>query len=98
MAAGIIDATTADILINIDHTYIPKAESLVQSAIAADQHNDTKWCLGQDYSVYAEVCRAKGDQAGVKKNLCKEVDIFSECGADGWVDFYKTRLGSLPQN
>ena len=71
MAAGIIDATIADILIHIDHTYIPKAEMLVQSAIEADQRNHTKWCLGQDYAVYAEVCRAKQDQAGVKDNLCK---------------------------
>lgn len=96
MAAGIIDATIADILIHIDHTYIPKAETLIQSAIAADQRNNTKWCLGQDYAVYAEVCRARGDQAGVKNNLCKAMDIFRECGADGWVDFYENRLATLP--
>ncbi len=96
MVAGIIDATIADILINIDHEYVPKAETLVQSAIAADQRNQTTWCLGQDYAVYAEVCRAKGDQAGVKDNLCRAVDIFRECGADGWADFYEIRLRTLP--
>ena len=95
MAAGIIDATIADILINIDHAYIPKAESLVQSAIAADQHNNTRWCLGQDYAVYAEVCRARGDLLGVTDNISKAVDIFRQCGADGWVDFYENRLATL---
>jgi len=96
MVTGIIDATIAGILINTDQAFIPKAESLVQSAIAADQRNNTKWCLGQDYAVYAEVCRTKGDHAGVKENLCKAAEIFRECGADGWVEFYENRLAALP--
>lgn len=96
MVAGIIDATIADILINMDPEFIPKAETLVQSAIAADQRNNTKWCVGQDYAVYAEVCRAKGNQAGVKDNLRKAVGIFSECGASGWVTFYEDRLAESP--
>ena len=95
MVVGIIDATIADILINMDPAFIPKAESLVKSAIAADQRNDTKWCLGQDYAIYAEVCRFKKDQGGERDNLCKAVEIFSECGADGWVAFYKSRLGAI---
>ena len=91
---GVIDATIAEILIKADPAFVPKAETLVRSAIAADQRNRTRWCLGQDYAVYAEVCRARGDQAGVEDHLQKAVGIFRECGADGWVDFYETRLGA----
>jgi len=31
----------------------------------------------------------------VKENLAKVIDIFKECGADGWVKKYEDELASL---
>ena len=95
VAEGIIESTIADILIKIDPKFIPEAEASVRAAIAADERNQTKWYLGQDYAVYSEVCRIKGDLPLARAHLMKAIDIFGECGADGWVSKYEKQLASL---
>ena len=92
---GIIESTIADILIKLDPKFIPEAEAAVQTAIAADERNQTKWYLGQDYAVYSEVCRIKGDVPLARAHLMKAIEIFRECGADGWVSKYEKQLASL---
>ena len=42
--------------------------------------------LGQDYALYAELFKRKGDQSKAKENLNKTIEIIKECGADGWVE------------
>ena len=80
------------ILLNIDDQHIPEAEDWIKKAIEADERNDTKWDLGQDYALYAEFFKLKGDQSKAKENLTKAIEIFKECGADGWVDRYEKEL------
>ena len=92
---GIIESTIADILIKIDPQFIPEAESSVRAAIAADERNQTKWYLGQDYAVYSEVCRIKGDVPMARAHLGRAIEIFGECGADGWVEKYEKELAAL---
>nr|RPH48784.1 MAG: hypothetical protein EHM85_15990 [Desulfobacteraceae bacterium] len=92
---GIIESTIADILIKLDPRFIPEAEAAVQAAIAADERNQTKWYLGQDYAVYSEVCRIKGDMPLARAHLMKAIEIFRECGADGWVEKYEKELTLL---
>ena len=92
---GIIESTIADILIKIDPKFIPEAEASVRAAIAADERNHTKWYLGQDYAVYSEVCRVKGDVPMARAQLMRAIEIFRECGADGWVEKYEKELFAL---
>jgi len=89
---GAIDAITADILIQLDPGYIPEAEILVQAAIAADERNQTQWFLGQDYLVYAKLCRKKGDMPAARIKMSRAIGIFEECGADGWVRILEKQM------
>jgi hypothetical protein len=37
----------------------------------------------------------KGDQSKAKENLGRAIEIFKECGADGWVQKYEKDLAVL---
>ena len=84
-----------EILLNIDNQHISEAEDWVKKAIEADKKNCTMWSLGGDYALYAEFFKRKDDQSKAKKNLNKAIEIFSECGADGWVGKYENELAKL---
>jgi hypothetical protein len=51
--------------------------------------------LGRDYAVYAELFRRQGDRAAAKEQLGKAMDIYKECGADGWVTKTEEALAKL---
>ena len=51
--------------------------------------------LGQDYGLYAEIFRQEGDRSKAKDNLEKAIEIFKECGADGWVEKYEKEFAEL---
>ena len=53
------------------------------------------WFLASDYALYAELFKRKGDQPKAKQNLTKAIEIFKECGADGWVERAEKELASL---
>ncbi len=53
------------------------------------------WHLAQDYALYAEFYTRKKDTLKAKENLSKAIEIFSECGADGWVTKYEKELAEL---
>jgi hypothetical protein len=39
--------------------------------------------------------KKKGDAFKAKENLHKAIDIFKECGADGWVDQTQKSLAEI---
>jgi hypothetical protein len=39
--------------------------------------------------------KRKEDFPKVKENLTKAIEIFKECGADGWVEKYEKELAAL---
>jgi len=39
--------------------------------------------------------KRKGDLSQAKEKLSKSIEIFKECGADGWVERYENELASL---
>ena len=45
--------------------------------------------------MYAEWFKLKGDLSKTKENLNKAIEIFKECGADGWVEKYEKELAQL---
>lgn len=48
--------------------------------------------LGRDYALYAEMFNRKDKKTKAKEYLNKAIEIFKECGADGWVDKYEKEL------
>jgi tetratricopeptide (TPR) repeat protein len=84
-----------EILLNIDDQHISEAEHWIRNAIEADQRNRMMFSLGKDYALYAELFKRKGDRLKTQENLGKAIEIFKECGADGWVEKYERELVAL---
>jgi class 3 adenylate cyclase/tetratricopeptide (TPR) repeat protein len=84
-----------EILLNIDDQHISEAEHWIQNAIEADKRNRTMFNLGRDYLLYAELFKRKGDRLKAQENLGKAIEIFKECGADGWVVKAEKELATL---
>jgi tetratricopeptide (TPR) repeat protein len=74
---------------------MPEAEDWIQRAIEADRRNGTRWYLGRDYALYAELLKRKGDRLKARENLGKAIEILKECGADGWVEKYQKELAGI---
>ncbi len=53
------------------------------------------WNLARDYALYADLFKRKGDPPKAKEKLNKAIEIFTECGADGWVEKYEKELAEL---
>ena len=92
---GLIRRYLAEILINIDDLHLAEAEDWIEKAIEADKRNGMMFYLGQDYALYAELFIRKGDLVKAKEKLSKSIEIFKECGADGWVEKYGKDLAEL---
>jgi class 3 adenylate cyclase/tetratricopeptide (TPR) repeat protein len=83
------------IMMNIDKDCLTQAEYWIKKAIEVDRNNRLMFHLGEDYALYAEFFKRKGDQTKVEKNLNKAIEIFKECGADGWMELYENKLAEL---
>ena len=94
-AEGWIQRYIGEILLNIDDQHLSEAEHWIQKAIEADQRNRMMFHLGKDYVLYAELFKRKGDRFKAQENLGKAIEIFKECGADGWVTEAEKELATL---
>ena len=83
------------ILLNLDGPKISESEHWIQKAIEADQRNRMMFHLGKDYALYGELYKRKGDRSKAQGSLGKAIEIFKECGADGWVEKGEEDLSSL---
>ncbi|MHC4457525.1 MAG: adenylate/guanylate cyclase domain-containing protein [Planctomycetota bacterium] len=81
-----------EILLNINAQHINDAEEWIEKAIEADKQNGILFQLGRDYVLCSELFKRKGDQSKAKDKLSKAIEIFKECGADGWVEKYEKEL------
>jgi tetratricopeptide (TPR) repeat protein len=84
-----------EILLNIDDQHLSESEHWIQKAIEADQRNQMMFHLGKDYALYAELFKRKVDRLKAQENLGKAIDLFKECGADGWVERYEKELATI---
>ena len=82
----------AHIMLNLDNDCLTEAEYWIRNAIETDRKNCLMFYLGEDYALYADFYKRKGDQIKAKKNLIKAIGIFKKCGADGWVEKYEKEL------
>ena len=89
---GMMRRYIAEILLNIGDQHLADAEDWAEKAIHSDKKNDMQFRLGQDYVIYAEVFQRKGDQSKARNNLSTAIEIFKQCGADGWVEKYEKQL------
>ncbi len=92
---GWIQRYIGEILLNIDDQHISEAEHWIQRAIEADQRNQTMFQLGKDYVLYADLFKRKGDRSKTQENLGKAIEVFKECGADGWITKAEKELATL---
>ncbi len=74
-----------DILLHLDECHLRAAEDWIGRAIEADNRNEMRCDLGRDYALYGEFFKGKGESLEAKESLEKAIEIFKECGADGWV-------------
>jgi class 3 adenylate cyclase/tetratricopeptide (TPR) repeat protein len=95
VAEGYIHRYIGEILLNIDDQHISEAEHWIQKAIEADQRNRTMFHLGKDYALYADLFKRKGNRQKAQENLGKAIEVFKECGADGWVEKYEKELALI---
>ncbi len=84
-----------EILLSIDEKYMSGAEDWISKAIEADKKNGMIFNVGQDYAAYAELFKRKGNTQKAKENLKQAIEIFRECGADGWVEKVEKELKGL---
>ena len=92
---GMVARYISEILVNIDDQRMSEAEDWIKRAIEVDKRNGTIWNLGRDYAHYAELLKRKGDHSKAKENLRKAVDVFRECGADGYLKKAEKELAAL---
>jgi class 3 adenylate cyclase/tetratricopeptide (TPR) repeat protein len=92
---GYVQRYLSAILLNIDGKHLPEAEDRINRAIEADTRNGTRFFLAQDFVQHAEICKRKGDLAMAKEKLSKAIEVFKECGADGWVKIYEEELAKI---
>jgi tetratricopeptide (TPR) repeat protein len=84
-----------EILLVLDDSFLSEAEDWIKKAIESDKRNGMMFYLARDYVLYSELFKRKEDFPKVKEKLTKAIDIFKECGADGWVEKYEKELASL---
>jgi hypothetical protein len=90
---GCISRNIGEILLNIDDLHMPEAEECIQKAVDSDHGNGMKFHLGNDYALYAEWFKRKGERLNAQQNVGKAIEILKECGADGWVSKYQKGIG-----
>jgi Tfp pilus assembly protein PilF len=89
---GMIARYISEILFHVDDQQMSEAEDWIKKAIETDKRNGTIWNLGRDYALCSELFKRKGDHSKSQENLNKAIEIFKECGAEGWVEKYEKDL------
>ena len=92
---GIIASNIGDILMQSSDGQLADSEAWIKKAIYADTKNGTRWYLAADYVLYAKWFKKKGDPSGAREQLARAIEIFRECGAEGWVEKYERELALL---
>ena len=92
---GLTKRSIAEILFYLDERHLSKAEEWIKQAINEDEENQMSHQLGHDYAIYAKIFDRKGQREKSKETLSKAMEIFDECGANGWVEKYEKELAAL---
>ncbi len=88
-------AYTAELLLNIDEKHLEEARDCIKQAIGADKQRGMIWHLARDHARYAELFKRNGDLPKAREQLSKAIEIFKDCGADGWVTKTEEEMAKL---
>ena len=80
---------------NVNSQYFSEAEKWINTAIETNKQAGNIWWLAEDYVLYADLLKRKGDHLDAGKKMSKAIDIYKKCGADGWVVKTKKDLNLL---
>jgi len=94
---GLMANYVAEILMNMGQQYLDQAEKWIARAVDLDLRNDTRWNLARDYRLYAELYMQKDVNARAEETYRKAIEVFSTCGAQGWVKKTEEQLEQLLQ-
>ncbi len=82
---GWIQRYIGEIFLNVDDRHFSEAEHWIRGAIEADQRNGMMFHLGRDHALCAELFKRKGNRPKFQEHLGKAIELYKECGADGWL-------------
>jgi tetratricopeptide (TPR) repeat protein len=92
---GTIARYIGEIFLNVDDRHLDEADGWVRKSLELDLKNSTLWSLAGDYALRAELLKRRGDLPGSRESLGKALEVFRECGADGWVSKYENELAGF---
>ena len=92
---GLIANYISEILMNMGQNYLEEAEKWIARAIDFDTRNDTRWNLARDYRLYAELWLRKNMNAKAEETYRRAIEVFTNCGAQGWVRRTEDQLEQL---
>jgi class 3 adenylate cyclase/tetratricopeptide (TPR) repeat protein len=95
---GWIQRYIGEIFLNVDDRHLSEAEQWIHGAIEADRRNGMMLNLGRDHALCAELFKRKGDRSKFQEHLGKAIDLYKDCGADGWRKKSEERLAMLSNN
>jgi hypothetical protein len=84
-----------EIFLHIDDHHMSEAETWIRRSIDFDAMHAVPWQFAKDHVLYADWFMKKGDVQGAKEQHTKAIDIFKECGADGWVERIKKEMAMI---
>jgi class 3 adenylate cyclase/tetratricopeptide (TPR) repeat protein len=84
-----------EIFLNLGGSHVDEAEQWVRKSIEVDVRNGMRLSLATNYGLYAKFFKQQGDKSRAREELGKAIDLFKECGADGWVRKYEEEMAKL---
>jgi tetratricopeptide (TPR) repeat protein len=91
--AGTVSNQICGILMNVNSQYFSEAEKWINKAMEANRRTGNIWWLAEDYALYANLLKRKGDHVSAREKMSKAIKIYIKCGADGWVKKTEKDLG-----
>ena len=85
LLSGTISNQICGILMNFNSHYFSEAEKFINTAIEVNKRAGNIWWLAEDYVLYAKLLKRNGNHLDARKKMCKAIEIYKKCGADGWV-------------
>jgi tetratricopeptide (TPR) repeat protein len=92
---GAFARTMGALFLDLGGERLGEAEEWIQRAIRADGGIGIRWGLAMDHAVYGEFFERTGEAARAREHLGNAVELFQECGADGWVSRTEEKLAGL---
>jgi len=84
-----------EIYLNLDDQHMAEAEAWIKRAMEVNTKYSTNWELARDHALYADWYKKKGDVSKAREQLTRAIELFRECGADGWVTITEEKLAGL---